>query len=472
MISEKKLRTIYVLSDFITANISIVLFNIFRYYTLHISRQGFHHLSDFLKDGKILAEQMIIPVVLLGLYWLSGYYNRPFGRSRLQEFFTTLLSALLSTLMIYLALLTNDQIALRMTNYEMIFVLFLLLFSLSYAGRSIITSRTLWMMRKRRWSISTVIIGASAAAHKLASKLKDTKSPLGYDVRCFVDLHENETKGNTPYEKIELDQLQEYCLDNNIRQLLIVPAKYDDKLVLRLLDNLFMLNIPVKIAPDTLSFVTSGIHLQDIYGEPFIDLTTPAMSESAKNVKRTLDVMLSSLALTLLSIPMVIVAIIVKTTSKGPVFYSQERIGFRQKPFMIHKFRTMRTDAEADGPRLSSVNDSRVTSCGRILRKYRIDELPQFWNVLKGEMSLVGPRPERAHFIRQIVKEAPYYTLIHQVRPGVTSWGMVKYGYASTISGMVERARYDLIYISNMSISVDFKIMIHTIKTVLTGRGM
>ncbi|MDE6669241.1 MAG: sugar transferase, partial [Muribaculaceae bacterium] len=165
-------------------------------------------------------------------------------------------------------------------------------------------------------------------------------------------------------------------------------------------------------------------------------------------------------------------AILVRHSSPGPVIYSQVRIGYRQRPFDIYKFRSMRQDAESEGPRLSSEADTRVTPLGRVMRKYRLDELPQFWNVLKGDMSLVGPRPEREFFIRQIVRKAPYYTLVHQVRPGITSWGMVKYGYASTIEQMVERTRFDLIYLSNMSTLVDFKIMIYTVKTILTGRGV
>ena len=132
----------------------------------------------------------------------------------------------------------------------------------------------------------------------------------------------------------------------------------------------------------------------------------------------------------------------------------------------------MRTDAEAAGPQLSDEDDPRITHVGKFLRKYRFDELPQFWNVLKGDMSLVGPRPERAFFIEKIVREAPYYTLVHQVKPGITSWGMVKFGYARTVAEMVERTRYDLIYLSNMSVAVDFKILLHTVKTVFTGKGI
>ena len=180
----------------------------------------------------------------------------------------------------------------------------------------------------------------------------------------------------------------------------------------------------------------------------------------------------SLIALVILFIPMLIVALTIKIDSKGPVFYSQERVGYKQKKFNILKFRSMTTDAEKSGPQLSSENDSRITKLGRILRKYRIDELPQFWNVLKGDMSLVGPRPEREYFIHKIVEKAPYYTLVHQVRPGITSWGMVKYGYAKNVDEMILRLRYDLIYLTNISILVDLKIIIYTVKTVFTGRGM
>ena len=203
-----------------------------------------------------------------------------------------------------------------------------------------------------------------------------------------------------------------------------------------------------------------------------IDLTSPAMNEWQKNVKRVLDVILSGTALIVLSPVYLALAIGVRTTSPGPVIYRQERIGYRQMPFEILKFRSMRTDAESDGPRLSDDNDPRITPLGKVMRKYRLDELPQFWNVFKGEMSLVGPRPERAYFIEQIVREAPYYTLVHQVKPGITSWGMVKFGYARSVPEMVERTRYDLIYLSNMSVAVDIKILLHTIKTVFMGKGV
>ncbi|MDE5875416.1 MAG: sugar transferase, partial [Muribaculaceae bacterium] len=182
-------------------------------------------------------------------------------------------------------------------------------------------------------------------------------------------------------------------------------------------------------------------------------------------------VVISALVLLLLSPLLIWAACGVRMSSKGPVFYSQGRIGRRHRPFRIYKFRTMYENAETGTPRLSSDDDPRVTPFGRILRKYRIDEIPQFWNVIKGEMSIVGPRPERAYYIEKIVERAPYYTLVCQVRPGITSWGMVKYGYASTVEEMVERTRFDLIYISNMSLFIDIKILIYSIRTIIRGEG-
>ena len=213
-------------------------------------------------------------------------------------------------------------------------------------------------------------------------------------------------------------------------------------------------------------------NLRDIAGEPLINICSARMSDSTQNLKRVGDILVSSAALVLLSPLFAIFAILIKRDSKGPVFYRQERIGYHKKPFRIIKFRTMVADAEPAGPRLSSEGDSRITRLGRFMRKYRLDELPQFVNVLKGEMSLVGPRPEREFFIRQILKKAPYYSLLHQVRPGITSWGMVKHGYASTVDEMVERARFDLIYLENISLMVDLKILLHTVNTVIKGRGV
>ncbi len=466
---EKAQRFKYVLTDWLTANVAFFIFNTYRFATFNsISSHGFR---SFIFSEKLILEQIIVPLLLLGLYWLSGYYNRPFRKSRLQEFFTTLLSSLLATLFIYLGLLTNDQTLIVSTNYLMLLTLFLLIFIITYIGRLAVTSTTLATQRRNHWREPAIIVGASPEALQTALSLLDSHRNSGYQIIGFVALPGEEISPDLPAPVVANSEMESFIAKTKVSQVFIVPQNMDDRIVLSLVNRLFPLGTSIRIAPDTLNYVTSSIHLQDIYGEPFVDLASPKISEASKNIKRTIDVLFSGIALLLLSLPSVVIALLVRHSSPGPIFYRQERIGYRQKPFNIIKFRTMRTDAEATGPCLTSESDPRVTPIGRFLRKYRIDEVPQFINVLRGEMSIVGPRPERSYFIRDIVKEAPYYTLIHQVRPGITSWGMVKFGYASTISEMVQRTHYDLVYLANMSVSVDFKIMIYTVRTVITGRG-
>lgn len=471
LISPKIQRTKYVACDLVMTAIAFFVFNIYRFFVLHLNSIPGYTLWMYVGQAKLIVEQCIIPMALLGLYWLSGYYNRPFDKSRLQEFITTFFSAMLSSLLIYLALLTNDQVTERIINYEMLLVLFLLLLLFCYTGRYIITQNAISQFYAHRWCINTLIVGNSRMARETAYKLARSSARLGYNIIGFVEIPgEHQTEDN---QKVyTMAQVPELCRSLKVDQVLISTEDRDERKVLRLLYDLFPLSIPIKITPDTLSYLTSGIRLQDIYGEPFVDLTSPAVTESSKNVKRLIDVVVSGIMLIVLSPLYVVLSVVVKRSSPGPVIYSQERVGYRKKPFRIYKFRTMYTDAESTGPQLSSDGDSRVTPAGKVMRKYRLDELPQFWNVLRGDMSLVGPRPEREYFIRKIVVEAPYYTLVSQVRPGITSWGMVKYGYASTVSQMVERTRYDLIYLANMSILVDFKILIYTVKTVVTGRGV
>jgi exopolysaccharide biosynthesis polyprenyl glycosylphosphotransferase len=236
---------------------------------------------------------------------------------------------------------------------------------------------------------------------------------------------------------------------------------------------LFPLSRPIKVQNDIFGLMRGRVRLSNIYGQPLIDITSCAISEGDRNLKRLGDIIFSIIALILVSPVIGVLAILIKLDSKGPVFFRQERIGYHRKPFTLYKLRTMRVDAEGDGTtRLSRPNDDRITPLGRFMRKYRFDELPQFWNILKGDMSLVGPRPEREYFIKQIMAKAPYYALMFQIRPGLTSWGMVKFGYACNVDEMIERLQYDVLYLENMSILVDIKIIIYTVRTVLLGRGM
>ncbi len=271
----------------------------------------------------------------------------------------------------------------------------------------------------------------------------------------------------------ELDGVDGVCSRLGIKELIVVPTVSDQSQVLSVINRLFALNLPIKIAPDRYNVLRSRVRLSDLCGDPLIDISGSSMSESGKNIKRCVDVLVSLVLMTILLPVYAVVALLIKLDSPGPAFYSQQRVGLHNRPFSIYKFRTMVADAEAAGqPQLSSANDPRVTRIGRVLRKYRIDELPQFWNVFRGDMSLVGPRPERQYYVDRILEIEPAYSLVHQIRPGITSMGMVKFGYATTVDEMVERANYDLLYLENMSLLNDLKILVYTVKIVVTGKGV
>ena len=469
MTAEAKQRLKYVVSDYITSGIALLVFNIFRYYTLDLSRLGLRGVENYIFQRQLIAETWLLPIIMLGVYWLSGYYNHPFNKSRLQEMVTTMASAIINTLLFFLIFLTNDMGKLLTTNFYLLVVLGSLLFLLPYSGRWMLTSMSIRKIKRHQISFKTLIIGNSASAHHTADSLRNSVALMGYDVVGFVDI-----PGETKYDTngISFIDIEKKAVELGVSQIIISPDSFDDVRLLDLLSRLYTLPVSVKIAPATFSYVTYGIHLNDIYGEPLVELSSPRISESTKNIKRTIDVIFSGVTMILLSPVYALTALAVRISSPGPIIYRQTRIGLRRKPFEILKFRTMHVNAEVNGPALSSAQDPRVTKVGAFLRKYRLDEIPQFWNVFKGEMSIVGPRPEREYFIRQIVKEAPYYNMIHQVRPGITSWGMVKFGYASNIPDMVRRAQFDLVYLQNMSILVDCKIIIYTIKTVLSGLGV
>ena len=257
----------------------------------------------------------------------------------------------------------------------------------------------------------------------------------------------------------------------NIEEVIIATERSEHKTIEQIISEIEDTDVLIKVIPDMQDFLLGTVKTTSIYQTPLIQVSFDFMPLWQLSLKRLMDIVLSVFALVILSPVYLFCAIGVKMSSKGPAFYTQERVGIKGKKFMIPKFRSMITGAEEDTPMLSSKNDPRVTPFGRMLRKTRLDEIPQFLSVLKGEMSLVGPRPERQYFIDQIAKRAPHYRLLLKVKPGITSWGQVKYGYAENVDQMIERLKFDILYLENMSLAMDIKIMAYTLLTVMKGSG-
>ncbi|MDH6358871.1 sugar transferase [Parabacteroides sp. PF5-9] len=459
-------RSKYILTDLITAALAWLIFNLVRYYDVAVD-QGFNSLHSFLLYYQVLKGQIIIPFFWLVLYYFSGYYNKPFGKSRLKEFFSTLLTVLIGVVLVFFVVVLNDLPRSFEIYYELFFALLGIQFFMTYIPRLIITQNGIRKIKRRDWALSVLIIGAGKKAAKVAKELYDA----GYEISGFIS--EDSSHIKVDHKKVfgGLDDLPEIMEKNSIHELVIAVESMKTEKQLDILYSLYRYKCPIKMLVDN-SNILSRVNIKTIYGAPLIDVTDNNFSEAEKNIKLFLDKFVSIIALILLLPVFIYLARRVKKDSPGPVFFKQERIGYRGKPFMIYKIRTMYTDSENDGPLLSAENDPRITPLGQIMRKYRIDELPQFWNVLKGDMSLVGPRPERKFYIDQIVKKAPYYYLLHNVRPGITSLGMVKYGYAGDVEEMIERLHYDILYYENMSLTLDITILINTVKTVVTGKGI
>ena len=457
----------YILSDFISASVAWLLFNILRYEVFAID-EGADSLLDYLQYPGVLGGQVVIPLFWLVLYYFSGYYNKPFGKSRLTELFSTFITVLIGTVFVFFALLLDDIPRSIDIYYKLFFGMFGLQFFITYIPRLLITQSGMRKIKNREWAMKVLIIGAGGKAVRIAHDLYR----LGYDICGFVSEDERTpVKADRNQVLGTVEDIPVLMEKENVDEIVLAVESKNNKALLGILYSLYRYKRPIKVLAVRFNML-SKIQLRTIRGIPLVDVTDNNFSPAEQNIKLFLDKVCSVVALLLLSPLFAYIAWRVKKDSPGPVFFRQERIGYLGQPFWMYKFRTMYVNAEENGPSLSSEDDLRVTPFGRIMRKYRLDELPQFWNVLKGDMSLVGPRPERKYFIDEIVKTAPYYYLLHNVRPGITSLGMVKYGYAASVDKMVERMEYDILYYENMSLTLDLTILIYTVKTVITGKGV
>ncbi len=412
----------YILADLISSELVWLCFLGFRWMV-------FEGRMELLEDVLIPAFDFRLPLiayplVCLTVYYLSGYYLRPFQKPLWREFLRTIVSAAVIALLFFFIIIIDDPTE----NYKHYLVSLSVLFSLQFV-LSYIPRLTITLLSRRRGVLRTKTIHSMEEAKMLVAGEQD---------EVIIDL----------------------------------PNGFTDRDLYMLIARLYPLSCEISMIPRVYDMLTGAARIGQLDRPSLIRITDYHMTDAELCIKRAFDIVASALGLILLSPLFALIALQVKLSSRGPVFYSQERIGLYGLPFCIFKFRTMIDHAEEEGlPQLTHDNDPRITKIGHWLRKYRLDELPQLWNILRGDMSIVGPRPERPFFIEQIMKEAPYYCLLYKVRPGLTSWGPIRVGYTDTTEKMIERLNCDIVYVENMSLLLDLKILFFTTGVIIKGKG-
>ena len=422
-------------------------------------------------DQNFVVGIIIVPLLWLFIYYLQGSYHEIRRIYRLKISNLTFFGTVIGSVFIFFVLILDDKVS----NYQMYYWSFGLLFSLQFvlaiSSRLVLATVLIKSLRKEGNGFRTVIIGGSEKAVGLLNDLKAQKWQVN-NVIGYININGTDRLLEDKLDYLgHCDNLEVLISQYKVEEVIIAIESSDHNRIQKIITRIQDGRVKIKILPDMYELLSGTLKMTDIYGALLLEIVGDSMPIWQQALKRVMDLIVSFVALILLIPIYLICALAVKFSSSGPIFYLQDRVGLDGRNFRIIKFRTMFLNSEEAGPQLSSTNDSRITKAGRFMRKTRLDEFPQFINVILGHMSLVGPRPERQFYIDQIMNSAPQYVHLTKVRPGITSWGQVKYGYAENVEQMLDRMKFDLLYLKNRSIALDVKIMFYTIAIVLKAKG-